>query len=290
MGKVFSFDQVQQGSKVIPSSEDFEAAIENFETASHREISEGTLSGAVIYGSVAIRAYSLRSDFDCLLIPFNHSPESVAAINRVVSATNPTKKIDVSTIVHPKGRLESGMHEIDRYFGDHLTGSSRLVFGEDPADYIRYPEYGAYTHLISYIRHKKRSVAAGFTGEHDDYYKGLQRILELPLAVGRKTLRAVDDIDGTHFATADSANKARITPASIQLFDTLGLSETPNAILQLNARYNRALAEALDGELSEEEYDAVLDEIAGSGIDASNWLDELDDHLTRRYGVTSSLR
>jgi hypothetical protein len=133
-------------------------------------------------------------------------------------------------------------------------------------------------------------VAAGFTGEHDDYYKGLQRILELPLAVGRKTLRAVDDIDGTHFATADSANKARITPASIQLFDTLGLSETPNAILQLNARYNRALAEALDGELSEEEYDAVLDEIAGSGIDASNWLDELDDHLTRRYGVTSSLR
>lgn len=284
MGKVYSFEQIENASEAIPSSMDFEAAIGNFEDAVNREITQGTLSGAVIYGSVAIRAYSLRSDFDCLIIPFDHSPASISAINRVISATNPDKKIDISAITHPKARLASGMHEIDRYFGDHLTGSSRLVFGEDPADYIQFPDYGAYIHLISYIRHKKRSIATSFTTGNNDYYKGLQRILELPLAVGRKTLRTVDEIEATHLAISDSANKNKITPASLELFDALGLGFTPKTLLQLNSDYNLALADSLSGKLSEEEYTAILQEISKAGIDASYWLDELDVTLTEHYG------
>lgn len=283
MGKVFSFEQIEKGSDAIPSSKDFEGAISNFEEAANLEIAQGNLSGAVLYGSVAIRAYSLRSDFDCLVIPFDHSTESVSAINRVVSAASPDNKIDVSAITHPKARLASGMHEIDRYFGDHLTGNSRLVFGEDPSSYIQFPDYGAYVHLISYIRHKKRSVSTSFTTDGEDYYKGLQRILELPLAVGRKTLRAIDEIETTHFATSDSANKEKITPASIQLFDKLGVSDVPQSIIELNAEYNRILEGALSGRVTQAEYDAMLYTIAETGIDASNWLDELDRILFERY-------
>ena len=283
MGKVFSVEEINNAPETIPSAADFEAAISNFEEAVNREVDQGALSGAMIYGSVAIRAYSLRSDFDCLITPYEHSLDSQAAIDRVITATNPSGKIDVSSITHSKTRLASGMHEIDRYFGNHLTGDSRLVFGEDSADYMRFPDYGPYIHLISYIRHKKRSVATAFSPDAKEHHKGLQKILELPLAVGRKTLRALDELEGTHFATSDSANKERITPASMELFDTLGLANTPQSLIELSQHYNLALSNVLSGELSQQEYEVVLKRIATAGIDATNWLDKLDTVITDRY-------
>lgn len=284
MGRVFSYEQTQEASKYVPSSGDFEAAIENFAVAAGSEIARGTISGAVIYGSVAIRAYTLRSDFDCLVVPYDHSIKGIRAISRVISAIGSSGRIDVGAIVHPRDRLAGGMHEIDRFFGDHLTGQSRLVYGEDVKDYIKFSDYGAYTHLISYIRHKKRSVATSFTTDGPEYYKGLQRILELPLAVGRKTLRAVDELERTTLATSDSADKSKIAPASLKLFDDAGLGEVPRVIMQLDKSYTDMLMASLSGEVREQEYKVFLDKIAEGGITASRWLDNLDEYLSGRYG------
>ncbi len=191
--------------------------------------------------------------------------------------------MEVNPIVHTKARLESGAHEIDRYFGSHLTGESRLVFGEDPASYIKFPDYDARTTLLSYIRHKKRSIASVFTAERPDYYKSLQRILELPLAVGRKALLAIDELEGTHQATADSANKARVVPASIKLFASLGLLDTPSQILSTNSEYTEALNQRLNGEIPEHDYVDFLHEIEDCGEAASVWLDELDSALSAKF-------
>jgi hypothetical protein len=278
MGRVFSFEQAISG-ECIPSSNDFETAINRFGETANQEIEAERISGAVIYGSVAIRAYNLRSDLDCMIVPFDHSSDSMAAIARIVNSANPSGRIEMSAIVHPRSRLESGMHEIDRYFGDHLSSASRLVHGSDPSQYITYPDYGASTHLLAYLRHKKRSVSTGFVAQNDDILKGLQRILELPLAVGRKTLRALDDINGSHFAISDSANKTKITPASISLFESLGIGDTPRKILELDKEYSEILQRVMNGDVEKREYELFLQEIQRRGGEASEWLDRLDSLL-----------
>lgn len=283
MGRVFSYKQTQEASRYIPSAEDFTTAIDKFAHATNREVSEGNISGAIVYGSVAIGAYTMRSDFDCLIVPHDHTPDSVAAINRIITSAAGNGKIDMSTIIHPKDRLAKGAHEIDRFFGDHLTGQSRFVYGEDIKDYIRFPDYGAYTHLISYVRHKKRSVANAFDANNPDYYKALQRVLELPLAIGRKALRATNELDHTHSVMSDSANKSKITPAALHLFNDAKLGDVPNSILHLNADYTELLTQAINEEVNEQEYQIFLDEIALLGMKASTWLDALDEHFCEKY-------
>jgi hypothetical protein len=280
MGRVFSTEQVHGYEDNIPSLDDFEYAIDHFEQTVNDEIEAENVDGALIYGSVAIKAYNLRSDFDCLIVPYDHSPQSLDAIARILKASNPEGRIDMSAIVHPRSRLSSGAHEIDQYFGSHLTGPARLVYGEDPAEYIHFANYGPATHLLSYIRHKKRSVGTGFTSEGPDHYKSLQRILELPLAIGRKTLRVLDELNGTQTATADSANKKRIVPASLELFDSLGLDGLPRSILELDYEYTEALGGAIEGTVSDSDYSELLREIQARGGKASEWLDELDDALS----------
>lgn len=283
MGRVFSYEQTQEASKYIPSPEDFESAINRFADATNQEVSENKISGAVVYGSVAIRAYTMRSDFDCLIVPHNHSVDSITAINRIISSAEVDGKIDISAIIHPKDRLARGAHEIDRFFGDHLTGQSRLVYGEDIKDYIRFPDHGAYNHLISYIRHKKRSITNAFDARNPDYYKGLQRVLELPLAIGRKALKVADELEHTSLAMSDSANRSKVTPAALKLFNDAKLGDLPSSIIQLNIDYTDLLALAIKGKVDEQEYQTFLKEVALHGIEASTWLDDLDEYLGERY-------
>lgn len=280
MGRVFSVEQIRNCDQEIPSPEDFEYAVEHFEEAVNDEIEAENIDGALIYGSVAIRAYTLRSDIDCMIIPYDHSPRSVSAIKRILQITNPTGRLDMSAIVHPRPRLSSGAHEIDRYFGDHLSGQSRLVYGNDPADYIRYTHHSAKAHLLSYIRHKKRSVASAFTSEGPDQYKALQRILELPLAIGRKALCALDELEGTRAADPDSANKKIVAPASLELFDSLGLGTAPRAILTLDQEYSVLLHDTLAGNETEGHYREMLRTIQAHGSKAGEWLDELDTAIS----------
>ncbi len=279
MGRVFSIEQIYNRDTNIPTLDDFEYAIDHFEQAAKSEIDAGNIAGALIYGSVAIRAYTLRSDLDCLIVPYDHSPQSLAAIAQILKASNPTGRIEMSAIVHPRSRLSTGAHEIDRYFGNHLSGSARLVYGEDPAGYMHFPDYGSRNHLLSYIRHKKRSVATGFLPEGPDQYKGLQRILELPLAIGRKTLRVLDEMNGTQAGTSDSANKKVIVPASLALFDSFGLDEVPRSIIELDREYSEMLKDMLEGNETEINYVELLGEIQFQGGKASEWLDKLDDAL-----------
>ncbi len=279
MGRVFSIEQIHNQAESIPTPEDFDYAIDHFKQAVGDEIEAENIDGALIYGSVAIKAYTLRSDLDCLIVPYDHSLPSLAAISRILKASNPTGRIEMSAIIHPRSRLSSGAHEIDRYFGNHLSGSARLVYGEDPAEYIRFPDYGSETHLLAYIRHKKRSVATAVTSEGPDMYKGLQRILELPLAIGRKALRVLDEMNGTQAATSDSANKSVIVPASLELFDSFGLEDVPGTIIKLDRKYSEVLKGTIEGSITELEYTALIDEIQSQGGKVSEWLDEFDDAL-----------
>lgn len=276
MGRVFSLEQVRNADEHIPNSQDFNNAVAGFESSVEREIERGTVTGAFIYGSVAIGTYGRRSDLDCGIVPIDHSPNSQEGIDRIVVATNPTGRIEVNPILHTRQRLMSGNHEIDRYFGEHLKGESRLVYGIDPAAYIRFANHDAATIMLMYLEHKKRSIAPGMTPHSPEFFKGLQRILELPLAIGRKALRAYNEVNGTSKRFADSANRTYITPAVLAFFEELALDAVPQNLLALDQQYSKVLDDILAGAATDKDYTAVLAEIRARGGEASVWLDQID--------------
>lgn len=280
MGRVFSLEQVRNHVDHVPTLDDFEHGLGCLKSAVIAEIDRGFVSGAIVYGSAALRAYGIRSDIDCLITPHVHNAESMNAVQRILKNSNPTGRLDISAIVHPVARLQSGHHEIDRYFGDHLRGPSRIVYGKDPVEGMHFPDYGPDIHLLSYLRHKKRSVATSFVADDNEYYKGLQRILELPLAIGRKALRTLDEINGTAYATSDSANKLRITPLSLELFDSYGLGVLPRRVIECDRAYTQLLQDAIVNGVKKSEYLQSIQNIESVGIELSGWLDDFDDVLT----------
>jgi predicted nucleotidyltransferase len=274
MGRVFSEYQIKNNK--VPNLSDFDDATKYFKSSVEEEIEAGTIDGAVIFGSVAIGAASIRSDFDCMIVPYEHSPESFGAIERIKGAVyDYAHEVPVNTILHHRTRLASGRHEIDRYFGAHLTGRHRIVIGNDPADYIRFGEASASEILLAYIAHKMRGVSqlsAAFTTE--EHNKHLQRLLELPLAIGRKALMAIDEVEGTHNATEDSANKGLVTARSLALFEELGVSETAEKIMEYDGYYNEELEEVMITKRMYR-YESFLEELVELAPEASRWLDAL---------------
>ncbi len=282
MGRVFDWEQVCHHTDTIPGAQDFVDATTNFGAQVQEEIEKDTIVGAVVFGSAALGTTGYRSDFDCVLTPHNHSPRSQDALDRVVAATNASGNIEVNPILHSRARLASGNHEIDRFFGQHLMAASRLVYGVDPAQYIQFANHDARTIVMMYLEHKKRSTAHGMTPSSPDYLKGLQRTLELPLAIGRKALRALDEVNGTSFGITDSANRALITPAVLELFENLELDDTAKMLLDLDGAYSELLAAAIDGSVTEKEYQSMIAEIRTRVSDASEWLDKLSVTLNQK--------
>lgn len=279
MGRVFSLEEVRSSAGSIPLAHHFERAKTDFEYTVLEEIKAGTIVSAELFGSVAINAYNLTSDFDCVIVPRNYSPTSHAAVDRILTATNQAGRIEVNPITHTKQRLASGNHEIDRFFGEHLTGSSRIVYGEDLATYIRYSAHDAHTLLAMYIEHKMRSIAPGMTPNSPKHFEALQRTLELPLAIGRKALHALDEVNGTSCATSDSANRAAITPLVIELFTHHDVEKTPQSLLELGKEYKQCLVDVLDGTASETDYLHILAEIRARSAEANSWLDQVHEIL-----------
>lgn len=279
MGKVYSLEQIHDGANSIPTTEDFETAIDNFTRASTRAIENDTIAGAVIYGSVATGRHTIRSDFDCMIVPYDHSDMSLAVVNSIVRATRGESPIDVSTIKHHRRRLESGTHEIDEYFAQHLTGPSRIVLGEDPAGYMKPADYGTYKELFRYIQHKKRSVTLGDGSSNAETYKAMQRALELPLAIGRKALIVLQEESGFPTVQFDSANKTQTAQLVINMFDSFGLGDVPYQLVSMDKAYTKLLTQTLLGKVSDAQYEEFLQEIQGYVPATSRWLDDINDTL-----------
>lgn len=283
MGKIYSLDQIHRAPEFIPRAEDFEAAARNFTDTSREAIEAGVLSGAVIYGSVAGGTQTIRSDFDCMVIPYDHSDASLAVVNSIVRATRGDAPIEINAIKHHKRRLESGSHEIDEYFGEHLTGPFRTVLGEDLGTYIRFSGYGTYEELLRYIQHKKRSVTLGDDSSNTETLKAMQRTLELPLAIGRKALMVLQRENHFPSLTFNSGDKSHTAQLAIAMFDSFGLADVPHRLVTMDRDYTHVLTQTLVGNTTDAEYQESLDEIKESIPAASRWLDDIDDAITDVY-------
>ena len=285
MGRVFTRSQLEQGR--VPTAEDFENAIGAFSENIELGIRSGLIDGGAIFGSAAIKATSVRSDIDCMIVPVDQSDESLAKVKSIVDKAADASRhtIPINAQAHSKVRLVNGRHEMDRFFGAHLIGGYRTVFGTDPAEYIHFPPDPADKVLFDYIRHKKRSINGLFQASgSDEWYKGAQRILELPNAIGRKALCVVDEIEATTRSERNVAHKGMMRDAAMNLFKELGADETAQKLFDTEHDYNDLLNDVLSRDIDSHEYEIILQQnIDAVSARASRWLDTLDDVFMDRF-------
>lgn len=289
MARIFSYDEIRSGR--VPSIGDFAAAREVFEESATVAVERGEIATAMIFGSVALGAATSRSDFDCMIVPIDDSQENHAVASELHRAVDLATRgrVQVNPILHNRARLASGMHEIDRFFGSHLVSPDNIVVGENPESYITYADDSPYQIFTSYIRQKKRRIL--YTGDPRES-KALvtaERLLELPSAIARKALRAIDEIEGSEFTPPNTAHKSEMTRASMAFYSQLDLQAVPARLRQLNRRYGDALDDAVRGDMSRQQYDDLLfgetGSVASETAAVGRWLDAVDCAVSRRLAL-----
>lgn len=286
MARVFTYNQIERGE--VPTTKDFAHTREVFEEYAQDAIAEGTIASAVIFGSVALGRANRRSDFDCMVVPVDDSQEAYEAAGEVQMYTEDltNNRVQVNAILHSRSRLASGAHEIDRFFGSHITASNSIVVGENPADYIQFADIPARDIVLSYIRQKKRRIQLANSSQEAASILAMERMLELPNAIARKALRAIDELEESSLTPNNTAEKVDMSVASTLFYASHELLETPTRIRRLDQRYTYMLQSALEGEVSQIEYDRVLygeaDSVVKEVAATGRWLDELDDVMSGR--------
>jgi hypothetical protein len=172
--------------------------------------------------------------------------------------------------------LATANHDKDRYFGAHLKAPDRLVVGEDPAEYMKFADETPAQILQRYLAHKIESANNAYlaTGRDSAEGQGLQRILELPKAVGRKTLQAVSDHQGlpTDYAMT---NPASYLPTATELFEQHNLSDDFNWLRDLDEQYTQLLWRVKKGVTDKLQYYAELSAIRSEIPRAIHWLNRV---------------
>lgn len=280
MGRLFTFEEIQSGQ--VPEPEEFIVAKQHFAESLVAYIDSGAVTGAFIYGSAAIDLANRRSDFDAFLsIPDGTGFEAAKTIVNDVNLRT-GGKIPISPIVQTLGDLRNGKHEMDRFFGEHLTSGHRAVFGEDPADITHFPNYPAYEIVETYLAQKKRRLISTYVAVDplEVGEGGLQRMLELPVAVGRKALQALAETGHIPRAVEKTADKRQVIQAIRKVLKPEGLVEGFDTLLDLNVGYNDLLDEAVESGVKRSYYEDGLREIHGTLPTAISWIQKLEENLT----------
>jgi len=280
MGRVFRFEEAVGGQ--VPTQSDFRVAAENFDINCLEATERGEIVGSVVFGSVAIEGATLRSDFDCLIVTHG-TKESFMAARRIVEYVDweTSRRVEVSPIPYSRETLASGRHEIDRFFGQHLTGPDRIVRGEDVADFISYDDAPPLDIFNTYARNKKRRITTGLVStDPSEQYMSLQRFTELPLAIGRKLIKVVEETKGAAESRLQhTADKTSVRDMSLETYDAMGLDVVPRFILELDADYTQLLKKTVTGFVDRPEYEEFIDELHGTIPLAIRWLNGLDQVL-----------
>lgn len=280
MGRIFSYEEIVTDK--VPQPEDFIAAREHFTDSALAYIESGAILGVCVYGSVAINMANWRSDFDVFGAIKNQQVGLEATRNLAEDVRIKTGgKIPVSISRQTPEALGQGRHEMDRFFGEHLTSGHRYIIGKDPTEGIVFPNDPASAIMREYLAQKKRTLGDTYDSRDplDPTHNGLQRLLELPAAVGRKALQALAETNHISKAVEKTADKQQVIQATKEVLEPEGLVAGLNKILSLDKQYNHVLKNALLGHESKQSYEDNLIEIHSSLKDAVDWIELLEKML-----------
>jgi hypothetical protein len=286
MSRVFSYEEIRDGR--VPGSNVFDIALANFEEFSQNAVDNGIIDGSFVYGSVALGVANRRSDFDNFISLTDgcvHSYNTVKNFFASVVELNPS--IPTTPMVYAKQALRQGRHEIDRFFGQHLACDHRVVIGNDPATYIKYSDQPAGDILTNYLAQKKRRLTNTYVSPEPLDLRdgcGLQRMLELPAAVGRKVVQALVEVGDTDEPLGNSADKLAVIQKArkvmgqelvVPRFKELIISMF-DELVRSNADYDELLDAALNDDVSKTEYESEIIGLFNNLPMAIEWLNYVE--------------
>lgn len=280
MGRVYSPAAVEGGH--LPDETSFEQAITTYDELVRSAITNGPLVTSVGFGPLATEnPISIRSNIDALLV-HNGTRLGAAACRtiKIETARASGDVVQVNALPYSYTLLASGDHDIDRYSGQQLANGQRVVIGEDPEQYILYPpEYPLFI-LSNYLSQKKRRLAeAHVSGDVAGRLLGIQEMLETPIAVGRKVLQVVDELQGTERYPGSVADKQSVASESLALYSELAADDLPLLLLFADNHYTQILKHALHHRVSHGDYRNLLDELDDLTIPTISWLSRLGVRL-----------
>ncbi|MCL2173712.1 hypothetical protein FWH58_00190 [Candidatus Saccharibacteria bacterium] len=270
MGRVFSAEQIQRG--MYPSLDDFAIAKQIFAGSVAAGVELGLFYGGEIYGSVAVGTQTVRSDMDVLILLTSGGGQWRSAALRILKTidrmTDGRVLVD-SPLVEPASFTLSGDHELDQFFIETLIGPDRITVGRDPARYILANGALPRDVLYSYIIQKNRRLRDAYNSPDSDigYYNGLQRQLELPVAMARKALQALGAAGVYPTEKFSAVNKPAVIELGRKLFSSRELSseynlvETFDKLVKMDEYYSFVLDEFIKGRIDIPEYNKSLTEM-----------------------------
>jgi len=276
MGRAFTYDDLI--AKQVPDQRDFDIVSDVFKAHIQEAIDANLVHGALVYGSVGAGNPGPRSDKDVLAV-HDGSDEGFEVVRFVVAASSQAveSRIPIHAISYSADVLSSGNHEIDRFFGEHLTKGKRLVYGTDPAEYLRHADSPAYFIFEEYLRNKIRRLADAYVSpDPTKELEGIQRLLEAPLATGRKLGQVLDELEGTERISVQNGDKQSMTFAVLTIFEKLGVYEPAAKILAADADYSVQMVRVMNGEMSRKDYEDYIAELRSLLIHGIRWLNAVD--------------
>lgn len=282
MSRVIPYIDIQEGR--VPRHEDFEKAKSVFGRASLEALGGGAIVSAVIFGSVARGSAGPRSDMDVIIATANSVEGREAGRDIIQTVKAETKgRVPVNGIVKPAEYLASGDHEMDPHIGRHLLHGTRVVIGDEL--HIAFRDIPPEVTLARFLEQKIRRLETAHAGETPDEIltgTSLSRLLDLPVAVGRKSVQALGEMRGTGDLTMDSANRGRVIEQATDLFTNLGVIEGFMALQDIDAEYSKLLQDAqANRRVTEDSYNEALLEIFSSIPEAIDWLHQLKNAAIR---------
>jgi len=283
MGRIIPYKDIESGN--IPTSQDFQSAVDVFRDFSEDNIEQGNFDGSFIFGSVASGTPGIRSDFDSVVVfrtGEKHEYQAAQDMSQTIKKET-GYRIPIEVMVRTRESMADGRHDFDRFFGQHLTSPHRIVHGIDVAEYITYPgqEISAKDILAGYLFHKKRRLSVSYISNEPLSLRdnGIQRMLELPIALGRKTLQAMDEHHLADPAPENSADKRLIIDRSRDLFMAYDTVDGFDQLIGLNRDYEQLLAEAIAGDIRQPEYESTVGKLHGHLPDAIKWIEQVEKSI-----------
>lgn len=269
MGRVFTVEQVAH--RQVPDAGSFNtAAQELLETLPNLD----HFAGMLVLGSVTTGSANKRSDLDVFvhLAIGPHIPLSRAyapyweAFDKVYAGSY----VPIEANLFESSRLLEGVHTIDPFFKKNLESVGKnptdpdtstreqWIAGTDPVPYIHIaPEVDL---TDSYQRYAIAKLDKFTKAPRTFDARAMQRALELPTALGRKSLallqnseevRAYDFVTGSRAVVTRALEKADLPDSCRRVI---------NAQNKLNNVYASVLDETLAGSMSTERYGSWLND------------------------------
>jgi predicted nucleotidyltransferase len=231
--------------------------------------------GAKVFGSVANETPSQRSDFDLLIV--TESDDSPSELKTIFDSIRRDTKVRIEPIIVARHFALKGFHPIDLFFLQHLQAISNEgnLVGHDPMEVMR-PINIPMTQLHShYLAQKVRKFREGeFTTSQEDRYKVLQRALEAPINIGRRTMQVLASIGHPVEITDD--RKPEVARVFREAFAGTNLIKDFNDLFAKDGDYSNYLQEVLAGSVTRNEYEEAMRNLADDSISqALRWTSEL---------------